>query len=161
MAGPSAQRLARCLGIRRLGTQRLLFSGPTRPDQAGAHELGCQRPCRRVARVELTIETKLVELDEVYVHAHIEVLPGRYTLLAVSVSDTGIAPEVKARIFDAVLHHEGRRPGTELGLSVVHGIIRQSQGHVGRYTEVGVGARFKMYLPVVESVAAAALRAPT
>ncbi len=73
--------------------------------------------------------------------------PGRYVMIEIGDTGTGIPPEIMDRIFEPFFSTKSVGSGTGLGLSTVYGIVRQTGGYVFVDSTIGEGAIFRIYLP--------------
>ena len=103
----------------------------------------------------LTIETKEAELDEGYLLGHPGAKPGRYIVLEVTDSGSGIDVAIQNQIFEPFFTTKEVGKGTGLGLAMVYGFVKQSGGYVTCESQPGHGATFRLYLPCVEKEALA------
>ncbi len=108
----------------------------------------------------LTIETAAVQLDEHYASLEIDVTPGRYVMLAVSDTGTGMTDEVASHAFEPFFTTKETGKGSGLGLAMVYGFVKQSGGHVKLYSEPGIGTTVKLFLPEILEPAEASTEAP-
>ncbi len=95
----------------------------------------------------LNIKTQVVELDEAFLRSHGYGEPGRYAVLSVSDTGTGVHPDAQAKMFEPFFTTKETGKGTGLGLAMVYGIIKQHKGYITVNSEPGKGTTFDIYLP--------------
>jgi PAS domain S-box-containing protein len=96
---------------------------------------------------KITIAGENVDLDEIFVAMNPDVQPGRFVVLEVSDTGTGIPPELLDRIFDPFFTTKAAGKGTGLGLSTVFNIVKNHKGFIRVHSKLGAGTKFRVFFP--------------
>ncbi|MES2498550.1 MAG: PAS domain S-box protein [Pseudomonadota bacterium] len=96
---------------------------------------------------KLVIETCNAHLDSVYAARDRDVKPGQYICICVTDTGTGMTADTIKRAFEPFFTTKPIGQGTGLGLSMIYGFARQSEGYARIYSEEGQGTTVKLYLP--------------
>jgi len=100
---------------------------------------------------DLYIELENVRLDEHYARIKpFNIRPGRFVKLSVTDTGVGMIPETQKRIFEPFFSTKEKGMGTGLGLASAYGIIKNHNGFINCYSELGHGTTFNVYFPVCE-----------
>lgn len=98
----------------------------------------------------LSLSTEAVTLGKDFFGGFGHEKPGRYAVLSVSDTGSGMDEETKKKIFDPFFTTKEVGKGTGLGLSMAYGIVKQHDGYVMVDTEPAKGTCFRIYLPLIE-----------
>jgi signal transduction histidine kinase len=97
----------------------------------------------------LSISTANASLDILDHNVHPEVRVGEYVVIAITDNGEGMPKSVLDRVFEPFFTTKDVGKGSGLGLSMVYGFAKQSNGHVSIYSEPGLGTTVRLYLPAV------------
>jgi PAS domain S-box-containing protein len=98
----------------------------------------------------LAVDLESVEIDTDLSGKYPDLKPGPYLNMSVCDTGHGISPEMLNRIFDPFFTTKTREHGTGLGLSVIHGIVKNLGGAIYAFSELGKGSIFKVFIPAIE-----------
>lgn len=99
----------------------------------------------------ITIESGMVEIDRQFVASHGYGEPGTYAVISFSDSGVGMDETVSKKLFEPFYTTKEAGKGTGLGLSIVYGIIKQHNGFINVYSQLGIGTTYKIYLPLIQT----------
>ena len=99
----------------------------------------------------LTLTTSHASLDRHSHSLHPDIPPGEYVVISVMDNGEGMSREVREHAFEPFYTTKEVGKGSGLGLSMVYGFAKQSNGHISIYSEPGLGTTVRLYLPQVAS----------
>ena len=94
----------------------------------------------------ITIETGNIQFDDAYVIDHQDFSPGDYAMISVSDDGCGMDKKTTEKLFEPFFTTKEIGRGTGLGMATVYGIVKQNDGIINIYSEVGKGTAIRVYL---------------
>ncbi len=134
------------LSINKSADLRLAFADPLQTETAILNLCLNARDAMRSGG-KLVIETANATLTEDHLHVNPDATAGDYVMISVSDTGTGMTEQIMKRIFEPFFTTKDVGKGSGLGLSMVHGFIKQSHGNIELISEPGKGTTFRLYLP--------------
>ena len=128
---------------------------PVMADPTQIHQIAMNLITNAFHAVEPAGDTISIQLREMDVDQTADpvgdLAPGRYAMLSVSDTGTGIDPAVISKIFDPYFTTKEKGRGTGLGLATVYGIVKAYGGEITVHSDIDKGSSFHIYLPVLET----------
>jgi PAS domain S-box-containing protein len=115
----------------------------------GVHAMTIMRGEGTVWGGTLTIAIDQVVVDPLFRKRYPEAISNVYWKLSVTDTGVGMDTRIMARIFDPFFTTKRQEEGTGLGLAMVYNIVRQQQGFMDVYSDLGLGSTFNVYLPLL------------
>jgi two-component system cell cycle sensor histidine kinase/response regulator CckA len=135
---------------------RMVRADPTQLDQVLVNLAVNARDAMRQGGV-LTLRSGHITLFRPLAQGAETIPPGRYVMIEVQDTGQGIPPDILPRVFDPFFTTKREQGGSGLGLSTVHGIIRQSEGFLAVESTPGTGTSMRIYLPRWDGAEAVAI----
>lgn len=151
-----SELLQRILGetidlIVRLAPEPLWLSGNDQHLEQALLNLGANARDAMPGGGRLCLQTESIRLDQRFVARHGYGTPGRYAVLTLADTGSGMDQETIKRVFDPFFTTKSPDKGTGLGLSISYGIIKQHQGYITCHSLPGQGTTFRIFLPLPET----------
>ncbi len=127
----------------------LVMADPTQLHQVAMNLITNAYHAVEPAGGKITVQLKEKEIDD-DASAAGGYKQGRYAVLTVSDTGCGIDPSIRDKLFEPYFTTKEQGKGTGLGLAVAYGIVKNHNGDIDVYSDVGKGATFNVYLPVME-----------
>lgn len=99
----------------------------------------------------ISIRAENANVDENYARMHLEAKAGRFVIITVSDTGSGMSPEIQSRIFEPFFTTKEMTKGTGLGLSTALTIVKSHGGFINVYSERHKGSQFAIYLPALDA----------
>lgn len=151
--------LARIIGADIVVVQRLASRGRVSADPSQLEQVVMNLVLNAADAMpeggELCIATEDVVIDDTQATRPGTPPAGKYVMLTVSDTGTGMTDDVRAHAFEPFFTTKEVGKGTGLGLATAHGIVQQSHGYITLESELGCGTTFRVYLPSLGEVARA------
>jgi len=100
---------------------------------------------------QLTIETANAHVDETLISMTPDATPGKYVTITIKDTGSGISEEALKRVFEPFFTTKAVGKGSGLGLSMVYGFVRQTNGFITIDSKPGLGTLVRLYLPYTEA----------
>lgn len=108
--------------------------------------------------LQLRLDTQTIDAPTMLSHGRL--VPGRYGVIGVSDTGSGISPQVLKRIFEPFFTTKGPGHGTGLGLALVYAITKEMNGAIELVTRTGKGTTVEVYIPAVAAAPETPIASP-